>query len=144
MSYDTKVNSIVPTILTIFMKIGGFCMSTDQLKQSSISLEENLKKALTEILILNLLSQKDYFIGEISEVLNQKSNGVLKLVFPYSAVYRLKEDGFVSDGEKRVASDGRKRQFYSITPLGREHYKHLLVTYRQFITGVNMILDEET
>ena len=144
LSYDNKeIASFLYRNLN-FDEIGGIKMSTDHLKQPCISLEENLKKALTELLILNLLSQRDYFIGEITETLKRKSNGVIKLVFPYSAVYRLQEDGYILGSEKRVATDGRKRQFYSISQLGRTHYQHMLETYQYFISGISMILEDET
>ena len=116
-------------------------MLANNCQQSGMPLEENLKKALTELLILHLLSQRDFYIGELTETLKQKSNGVLKLVFPYSAVYRLQEEGYIVDGGKRIAPDGRKRQFYSITQLGQTYYGQLLDTYQSFITGVNAVLE---
>ena len=119
-------------------------MSAEKTQQPCIPLEENLKKALTELLVLHLLSQRDYFIGELTEVLKQKSNGVLKLVFPYSAVYRLQEEGCIIEGDKRIAPDGRKRQFYSISPLGRDYYQQLLASYQRFIGGVDMVLNEDS
>ena len=112
-----------------------------KIESTGSSLEDNLKKALTELLILHLLSQRDYFIGDLTETLKQKSNGVLKLVFPYSAVYRLNQDGYIISTEKRVASDGRKRQFYSISQQGRIYYQSQFDTYRYFISGINAILD---
>ena len=119
-------------------------MSAEKTQQPCIPLEENLKKALTELLVLHLLSQRDYFIGELTEALKQKSDGVLKLVFPYSAVYRLQEDGYIIEGDKRIAPDGRKRQFYSISPLGRDYYQQLLASYQRFIGGVDMVLNEDS
>jgi len=116
-------------------------MSTNKCEKPRVPLEENLKKALTELLILHLLSQRDYYVGELTETLKQKSHDVLKLVFPYSAVYRLQEDGYIVDGEKRIAPDGRKRQFFSISQQGRSYYEQLLDTYRSFITGVNKVLE---
>lgn len=110
---------------------------------SCLPLEENLKKALTELLILHLLFERDYFIGELTETLNAKSNGVLRLVFPYSAVYRLQEEGYINSSDKRIAADGRKRQFYSITQSGRTQYKQLLSTYQYFIAGVNEVLQPD-
>lgn len=108
-----------------------------------ISLEENLKKALTELLILHLLDHRDYFIGELTDTLNQQSHGVLKVVFPYSAVYRLLQDGYILDSDKRIAPDGRKRQYYRISQQGREHYRCLQDTYHHFINGVNTVLDTD-
>lgn len=116
-------------------------MKTEKSPASSSSLEENLKKALTELLILHLLNTGEYYIGELTEALKKHSNGVLKLVFPYSAIYRLQRDGYISDSEKRVASDGRLRQFFSITDSGREYYKEILDFYHYFINGINVFLD---
>lgn len=118
-------------------------MSAQNSRPSCVSLEENLKKAVTELLILHLLTQRDYFIGDLTETLKQKSNGILKLVFPYSAIYRLQEIGYIANSDKRIAPDGRKRQFFSISQLGRNHYKELLETYQCFIRGVNTVLAED-
>lgn len=118
-------------------------MLTENIDHSCVPLEENLKKALTELLILHLLAQRDYFIGELTETLKEKSCGILKVVFPYSAIYRLQQEGYISDSEKRIAADGRKRQFFSITQLGRQHYQHLYAAYQRFITGVNTVLEND-
>lgn len=104
-------------------------------------LEENLKKALTELLVLHLINVRERYIGELSSAIQEHSGGVLNLVFPYSAVYRLQEDGYILETEKRVASDGRRRQFFCITEQGREYYQQLLDRYRYFIGGVNTFLN---
>ena len=119
-------------------------MGTSKLPTTCGSLEENLKKALTELLILHLLDQRDYFIGELTDTLNQQSNGVLKLVFPYSAIYRLMQDEYISESGKRVAPDGRKRQYFHISQQGREHYRCLKETYHYFIDGINTVLNTDT
>ena len=116
-------------------------MKTEKYPNNCVTLEENLKKALTELLILHLLNIREYFIGELTETLKEHSGGVLKLAFPYSAVYRLQQDGYITDTEKRIASDGRRRQFYCITSPGREHYRQLMESYRYFIGGVNTIMN---
>ena len=118
-------------------------MENDKFQNSCFSLEDNLKKAVTELLILHLLDQRDYYIGELTETLNQQSHGVLKLVFPYSAVYRLLEDGYIMDSSKRIAPDGRKRQYYRISPQGHQYYGCLKNTYHHFIEGVDTILDTD-
>ena len=50
--------------------------------------EENLKKALTEFLILFLFGEKEHYIGELSPLLEARSHGTLSIVFPYAAVLR--------------------------------------------------------
>ena len=107
------------------------------------SLEENLKKALTELLVLFLLNEKEHYIGELSEALRQRSGGVLEIVFPYGAIYRLESEGYITETGKRIAPDGRRRQYVGITELGREYLTSLLISYRQFIGGVDAILKGE-
>lgn len=104
------------------------------------SLEENLKKALTELLVLHLLSEKECYIGELPETLRQRSSGALDVVFPYGAIYRLEADGYIEETRKRIAPDGRRRQYVGITEEGREYLAALLVGYRRFIGGVDAVL----
>jgi PadR family transcriptional regulator PadR len=103
-------------------------------------LEENLKKALTEVLILFLFSEQDHYIGELSPLLAQRSHGVLSIVFPYAAIYRITQAGYLKETEKKTAPDGRLRQYYAITDSGRVYLQRLLETYRTFLRGVDDIL----
>lgn len=111
-------------------------------RQPSVSLEENLKKALTELLVLHLLAEREYYIVELTSTLYSKSGGILNIVFPYSAVYRLQKSGYIIESEKRNAPDGRRRQFLKITEEGRTYQKQLLDTYRSFSKGVDAVLTE--
>lgn len=117
-------------------------MSTDESKQAqSFSLEENLKKALTEMLILYLLAQKDCYIGELTETLSEKSGGALSIVFPYGAIYRLEQEEYIVDCGKRNAPDGRRRHYYRITEAGRTYLQQLLKIYKRFFDGVSSVLE---
>lgn len=102
--------------------------------------EENLKKALTEFLILFLFGEKEHYIGELSPLLETRSHGTLSIVFPYAAIYRITAAGYLTESEKKTAPDGRLRQYYAITPAGRAHLQEMLATYHQFFQGVNDIL----
>lgn len=106
------------------------------------SLEENLKKALTEVLVLHLLSTKDCYIGELMDNIREKSHGALSIVFPYAAIYRLQDAGYLAECGKRFAPDGRRRQYYRITDKGRAYLKQLKETYARFSMGVAEILAE--
>ena len=108
----------------------------------SLPLEENLKKALTEFLLLYILSQKDSYIGELTEELQSRSNGALNIVFPYAAIYRLLQAGYVYEKEKQIAPDGRRRQYYTITQSGKEHLALNLEAYNRFIQGIADILEK--
>lgn len=110
---------------------------------SSISLEENLKKALTELLILHLLSQREYYIGELTATIHEKSGGALTIVFPYGAIYRLLQSEYITECKKRNAPDGRRRQYYTITDRGRNYLQQLLKIYSDFSNGVAAVLKGE-
>lgn len=107
-------------------------------------LEENLKKALTELLILQLLSAREYYIGELTATLHARSGGALSIVFPYGAVYRLQQSGYITESGKRSAPDGRRRQYYSITEKGTGYLHQLLDIYRRFTQGVHAVLEGGT
>jgi PadR family transcriptional regulator PadR len=115
-------------------------MNSPQNTKNAISLEDNLKKALTELLILNLLSERDYFIGELTSTLNDRSNGALNIVFPYGAIYRLQQSNYITESDKRAAPDGRRRQFFSITAQGIDYLNQLRNIYSSFISGVEDVL----
>ena len=109
-------------------------------KSPGYALEENLKKALTELMILSLLANRECYIGELTATIKAYSNGVLNIVFPYGAVYRLEQAGYIRETEKRNAPDGRRRQYLGITDHGKAHLQILLDTYRRFSRGIDDVL----
>ena len=113
---------------------------TDPKSRPTSGLEEKLKKALTELLILFLFGEGEHYIGELSPLLETRSHGTLSIVFPYAAIYRITAAGYLTESEKRPPPDGRLRQYYAITPAGRAHLQEMLATYHQFFQGVNDIL----
>ncbi len=117
-------------------------MSTKKSENNTPSMEENLKKAITELLILHLLSKQECYIGELADMLHKKSNGALSIVFPYGAIYRLLQSEYIEELPKRNAPDGRRRQYYRITQKGQDYLNQLLGIYIRFTKGVSDILNE--
>lgn len=116
-------------------------MNQEESAKRPSMMEENLKKALTELLVLSLLSQKEYYIGELTATLNEKSLGALTIVFPYAAIYRLQQSEYITESKKRNAPDGRRRQYYTITQKGSTYLQQLLDTYNRFSKGVAAVLE---
>lgn len=116
--------------------------SKEQNTPAVLPLEENLKKALTELMILFLLSQKDCYIGELTALMHERSHGALSIVFPYGAIYRLMQSGYIFEVEKRIAPDGRRRQYFHITEAGVQHLGQLMAVYTRFSKGVADVLAE--
>ena len=73
----------------------------EQKNRYSSGLEDNLKKALTELLILFLFGEEEHYIGELSPLLEKRSHGVLSIVFPYAAIYRITQSGYLTETKKR-------------------------------------------
>ena len=105
----------------------------------SEKMAENLKKALTEMLILSFLSKKDMTIYEILNILDKQSNSICKIQYPYGVIYRMSDRGYIEIAGKAV-SDDRRRIHYRITDLGREYLGKITDEYHNFLTGINMIL----
>lgn len=114
----------------------------DDLGRSPSGLEENLKKALTEMLILAIFSKRDYFIGELAGEIQRISKGALSIVFPYGVIYRMSKAGYVSESKKCTAPDGRLRQYYRITESGRDYLLQLVDVYNRFSMGVDNIIQD--
>ncbi len=111
-------------------------------KSGSIQgMEDNLKKAVTEMLVLTLLQSEDMYAGQILEEMEKRSGGALSIVFPYAVLYRLIGNGYIMEAYKKIAPDGRRRQYYQITEDGRRHVLELTDLYRRFIGGVEILLE---
>lgn len=112
-------------------------------KQNSTEINgisENLKKGITEMLILAFLNKKDMHIYSILNFLDEYSDGVCKISYPYAAIYRLLDSKFIVENGKKV-DDNRLRQFYAITDTGRAYFESMKNDYTTFINGVTSIFD---
>lgn len=107
---------------------------------SAFGMEDNLKKAVTEMVVLSLLSQEDMYANQIMQMMEERSGGAVSIVFPYSAIYRLIKAGYIWEAYKKNAPDGRRRQYYQITDAGRERLDDLLAAYRRFTGGVDVLV----
>ncbi len=107
---------------------------------ATTGIAENLKKGITEMLILAFLAQGEMTINSIVKKLDECSDGKCKITFPYATIYRLLDNAFIVESERRVA-DNRRRRFYQITDKGRKYFRQMRSEYLDFISGVDMIFD---
>lgn len=110
-------------------------------ERTSIVLEENLKKSLTELLVLSLIAEKECYIGELSPEIEFRSKGAIHIEFPYAAIYRISKGEYITECKKRIAPDGRLRQYYAITDKGRAYLEELRSSYDRFIQAVALVTD---
>ena len=112
---------------------------SNEKKSASTGIAENIKKGITEMLILAFLNESDMTVNAIVKSLDECSDGYCKITFPYATIYRLLNNGYIIESEKRV-SDNR-RQFFQITAKGRKYFADMRREYAGFISRVDMILD---
>lgn len=106
-------------------------------------MEDNLKKAVTEMLVLVQLEREDMYSTQITKNLETGSGGALSIVFPYATLYRLINGGYIIEAYKKIAPDGRRRQYFQITDQGRAYVTEMKRFYRQFSHGVSLLLGEK-
>ena len=105
-------------------------------------MEENLKRAVTEMLVLTLLSREDMHASQITQCIRRESGNTLSLASPYMLFYRLIENGYIVEAYKKAAPDGRRRQYYQITGEGRQYLQSLTTLYHRLSNGVTLLLGE--
>lgn len=103
-------------------------------------MEENLKKALSEMLVLALLHERDYYALELSPAIAARSNGAIAITFPYAILYRMIEQQYIQELPKRIAPDGRRRQYFGITKTGRDYFQQVWNIYKVFTSGVEQLV----
>ena len=81
---------------------------------------DQMRKGSTDFLILSLLEERPRYGYEISQQLEQRSNGYFEMKegLLYPALHRMQQKGWLTTEWQSV--DGRRRKYYSLTKLGRQ------------------------
>jgi len=85
-------------------------------------------------MVLNLLQTQPKMYGyEITQVLDQKSAGGIKLTFAalYPVLHKLEAKGFVRAETENV--NNRTRKYYSLTPKGEKESDNRMSDFREYI-----------
>lgn len=103
-------------------------------------MEDNFKRAVTEMLVLILLNREDLSVAQIMQQVEEETEYSINLVSPYMLFYRLIEDNCIIEAYKKIAPDGRRRQYYQITEDGKKYLKELIALYHRLTGGVASLL----
>jgi len=106
--------------------------------------DRELKKGSAELLILSLLEHRRRHGYEISKLIEQRSEGVLKFNVAsfYPLLYRLEKRGFI-EGRWVEKSGQRRRRYYQLTAQGRKVLKQQRNTWIEFVKAVSRITGVE-
>jgi len=103
------------------------------------SMQDAMKKATTEMLVLFMLRQKPMYTYQMAQELDRLTQGVLTYNTMYLAVYRLQERGYIEEAEKRI-EEGRARIYLGITPAGQAYYEQLRAEYGIFTAALEGLM----
>lgn len=106
--------------------------------------ERELKKGSAELLILSLVEHRPRHGYEISKLIDQRSDGVLKFNVAsfYPLLYRLEKRGFL-EGRWVEKAGQRRRRYYRLTAQGKKVLKAQRSTWADFVKAMNRITGGE-
>lgn len=109
-------------------------------KDAAHSFEDYFKRATSPMMTLLLLNEKPMYVYKLSQELEKRSNSTYKMNFLYPVLYRLQQQGYVTEYSQEITESHRTRNYYAITDSGREHLKFMLKKYRELLESVDTII----
>ena len=105
--------------------------------------DQDLTRSMAETIILHLLSAGPMYGYQIIKTANERSSGALewKEGTLYPCLHRLEKAELVI-GDWQLASNGRNRKYYSISPKGLELAAAKLAEWVAFHKAVNAALSK--
>lgn len=103
-------------------------------------LERELKKGSAELLILSLVENRPRHGYEISKLIEERSDGVLRfnVASLYPLLYRLEKRGWI-DGRWVEKAGQRRRRYYRLTAAGRKVLAAQRSGWQAFVGAINRI-----
>ena len=110
-------------------------------KDAKSSFEDSFKRATSPMMTLLLLNEKPMYVYNLSQELEKRSNSTYKMNFLYPVLYRLQEQGYVTEFSQEITESHRTRNYYTITETGKEYMKFMLHRYRELLAAVDVIIE---
>ena len=103
-------------------------------------IDREIKKGSTELLILALLEDAPRHGYEIGQLIEERSNGVLRyhIASLYPLLYRLDRRGWL-EGRWVEKRGQRRRRYYRLTASGRRVLADQRSNWKEFITAVGQV-----
>lgn len=110
-------------------------------KDSANSFEDYFKRATSPMMTLLLLNEKPMYVYKLSQELERRSNSTYKMNFLYPVLYRLQQQGYVTEYSQEITESHRTRNYYAITDEGREYLDFMLKKYKELLKAVDTIIE---
>ena len=107
---------------------------------ASSSLERELKRGSTEVLILALLEDRPRHGYEIGRLIDTRSDGAISfhIASLYPTLYRLEDKQFI-EGRWVERAGQRRRRYYRLTSKGRRALAQQRGIWDQFFAALNRV-----
>jgi PadR family transcriptional regulator PadR len=102
--------------------------------------DRELKRGSTELLILALLEQRQRHGYEISQLIEQRSEGTITfhVASLYPTLYRLEDRGLL-EGRWVEKPGQRRRRYYRLTAAGRKVLASQRSSWQSFVIALNRV-----
>ena len=91
--------------------------------------EAQFKKSTLPLMVLKILSEREMYAYEITQIAYERSNGKYKMPLLYTTLRKLQEQGFVVESKKVVSEDNRVRIYYKLTDDGLVYLEKIKCMY---------------
>lgn len=103
--------------------------------------EDYFKRALNPIVILSLLQERPKYAYEMTQELRTRTDGSYTMPLLYPVLYRLEEQGYIEQSAKIISENNRVRNYYRITPEGKEYLRKTAAEYVRLCGNVRQLVD---
>ena len=95
-----------------------------------------------EMLLLKILEEEDCYGYQLSQALNKRSDGQIKIAdgTMYPILYKLEDQGYISDYKKLVGKR-QTRVYYHLEDAGKEHLAALIKDYYKLTSAIESIIN---
>lgn len=107
-------------------------------KETGHSFEDYFKRAVNPMLVLLLLSERAMYVYEMAPELEKRTAGTYTISLLYPVIYRLVDQGYVREGQKKISDDNRVRQYYEITSEGLTYLQEI----RNIYVGLSQAVEQ--
>lgn len=104
-------------------------------------LEENLKRGILEMLILQMLSDKNMYVYQMINEMNTRGQGLIDIKEGslYGPIYRLVDKKYITE-TRTLVGKRRVRVYYHLEPSGFEYLNTMKNVYANVTKGVDLIM----
>lgn len=105
--------------------------------------EAQFKKSTLPLMVLKILSEREMYAYEITQIAYERSKGKYKMPLLYTTLRKLQEQGFVVESKKVVSEDNRVRIYYKLTDDGLVYLEKIKSMYLDLTATVHSIVYDE-